>query len=56
MEHPGGYLVDESVGQMEEGHHSTPVDAISKDAPGHRHEDILSTVVWNLADEPDNRR
>lgn len=47
------YLVYESVGQMEKSHHSTPVNAISKDAPGHLHEDFLSTVALNLVDQSD---
>lgn len=50
------YLVYESVGQMEESHHSTPVDAISKDAPGHLHEDVLSTVGLNLVDQSDRKK
>lgn len=50
------YLVYESVGQMEESHHSTPVDAISKDAPGHLHEDVLSTVALNLVDQSDRKK
>ena len=52
----GHYLVYESVGQMEESHHSTPVDSISKDTPGHLHEDVTSTVTLNLVDQPDRRR
>lgn len=49
------YPVYESVGQMEESHHSTPVDAINKDALGHLHEDVLSTVTLNLVDESDRK-
>jgi len=41
---------------MEESHHSTPVNAISKDAPGHLHEDVLSTVTLNLVDQPDRKK
>lgn len=50
------YLVYESVGQMEESHYSTPVNAISKDAPGHLHEDVLSTVALNLVDQSDRKK
>lgn len=38
---------------MEQSHHSTPVDAIVEDAFGDLHEDVLSTVAWNLADQSD---
>lgn len=50
------YLVDELVSQMEESHHSTPVNAVSKNAPGNFHEDVLSTVALNLIEETDRRR
>lgn len=42
------YLVYELVGKMEESHHSTPGDAVSKDVPSNIHEDIMSTVILNL--------
>ena len=45
------YLVYESVGQMEEGHYSTPGNAINEDAPSHLHEDFLSTISLNLVDQ-----
>lgn len=51
-----GYLVYEPVGKVEEGHHSTPVDAVSKDAPGHLHEDVLSTVALNLVDQSEGSK
>jgi len=47
----GCYLGYESVGQIEESHHSTPVDAVGEDARGHLHEDVLSTVGLNLVDQ-----
>lgn len=50
------YLVYESVGQMEKSNHSTPVNAISKDAPGHLHEDVLGTVALNLVDQSDRNK
>lgn len=41
---------------MEEGHHSTPVDAIHKDAPGHHHEDFLCTVSLNLINKSGKKK
>lgn len=45
------YLVYESVGQMEEGHYSTPANAINEDVPSHLHEDFLSTISLKLVDQ-----
>lgn len=45
------YLQNESVGQVEKSNHSTPINTIRKDAPGHLHEDFLSTVALNLVDQ-----
>lgn len=50
------YLVYEPVGQVEESHHSTPVDAVSKNAPGHGHEDVLNTITLNLVDQSDRKK
>ncbi len=36
---------------MKQSHHTSPVNAILEDAPGHSHEDVLSTVCLHSADE-----
>lgn len=41
---------------MEQSNHSTPGNAISKDIPGHLHEDVLSTVALNLVDQSEGNK
>lgn len=45
------YLMYKSVGQMKKSNHSAPGNAISKDAPGDLHEEVLGTVGLNMADQ-----
>lgn len=45
------HLVNEPIREMEQSHHTSPVNAILKDAPGHSHKDILSAVCLHSADE-----
>lgn len=45
------YLMYKSVGQMKKSNHSAPGNAISKDAPGDLHEEVLGTVDLNMADQ-----
>lgn len=41
---------------MEKSNHSTPVNAIGKDVPGHLHKDVLSTVALNLVDQSERNK